>query len=417
MNHEETNIHPLATPHRANHYYDNDDEIDLRELLQTLFHYKYTILIITLVTLAIAVLYLLVTPKTYQAKAVVTASHPSKLSELSILTQPISHLIQNQNQHQNLNQTNHSSTNTYLLNLLNAETSRNNLLKDFKNTFSSRNNLYQFYKKEDLDRHYNSHLADKQLTELTRSSDRGFEKFTKAMIIEAPKKNMPQEYFTLKFDSHTQNHSENILKSYIKHTNNITTTNFSNALQQEIKREAETLKRKLQDQRNLINAKQSDRISQLDEAIKIARKLDLEFPSQNELGNLPLYQQGFAALEAEKQILQERTNSDAFTKNLRKIENDIASFEATQVKNQALQVTEFSDSPIALPTPTNPKTQLVLALAMVLGIFLGTIIALMRNMFSNTEQRHVYDQQNPTTEEITAFTQSTDSKSNIQAVH
>lgn len=200
--------------------------------------------------------------------------------------------------------------------------------------------------------------------------------------------------------------------------------------------EADSLKRaQLQDElkalRQQLKDRRDNRITQLDEAIRIAKALGIGKPTtpsalgegervaqgsviRTEVNNqqIPLYFMGSEALEAERnallqrrsddftepriaeiakelqllahnrqvEVLNQRENEDLFLKDLA-----IWREEATRLRNLSVDVTELklvSVDQVAVDPlrPVKPKKALILALGVVIGGMLGLFIALLRNM-------------------------------------
>ncbi|WP_137885652.1 Wzz/FepE/Etk N-terminal domain-containing protein [Pseudomonas sp. 2FE] len=200
--------------------------------------------------------------------------------------------------------------------------------------------------------------------------------------------------------------------------------------------EADSLKRaKLRDElkalRQQLKTHRDNRITQLDEAIRIAKALGINKPTtpsalgegermaqgsviRTEVNNqqIPLYFMGSEALEAERNALLQR-RSDDFTepriaqiaKELQLLEHNrqievlnqrenedlflkgqaIWREEATRLRNIQVDVSDLKlvsiDQTAVEPSqPVKPKKALILALGLVLGGMLGLFIALLRNL-------------------------------------
>ncbi|KFX70327.1 chain-length determining protein [Pseudomonas taeanensis MS-3] len=200
--------------------------------------------------------------------------------------------------------------------------------------------------------------------------------------------------------------------------------------------EADSLKRaELQDElkalRQQLKTRRDNRITQLDEAIRIAKALNISKPTtpsalgegervaqgsviRTEVNNqqIPLYFMGSEALEAERnallqrrsddftepriaqiakelqllthnrqiEVLNQRENEDLFLKDLA-----IWREEAARLRNLSFDVADLklaSIDQVAVDPlrPIKPKKALILALGLVLGGMLGLFIALLRNL-------------------------------------
>lgn len=207
--------------------------------------------------------------------------------------------------------------------------------------------------------------------------------------------------------------------------------------------EADSLKRaELQDElkalRQQLKTRRYNRITQLDEAIRIAKALGLNKPTtpsaladgarvaqgsviRTEVNNqqIPLYFMGSETLEAERnallqrnsddftepriaqiakelkllehnrqiEVLNQRKNEDLFLKNLAVWREEGARLRSLQVDVANLKLVSIDQLAVEPSYPVKPKKTLIMALGVVLGGMLGLFIALLRNLLrrkSNT---------------------------------
>lgn len=205
--------------------------------------------------------------------------------------------------------------------------------------------------------------------------------------------------------------------------------------------EADSLKRaELQDElkalRQQLKTRRDNRITQLDEAIRIAKSLGITKPTtpsalgegdrsgqgsviRTEVNNqqIPLYFMGSDALEAERnallqrrsddfteprvaqiakelqllmnnrqvEVLNKRENEDLFLKKLAVWREEAAHLRNLNVDVSGLKLANLDQQATQPINPIKPQKLLILALGVVLGGVLGLFIALVRNMLrSNT---------------------------------
>ena len=147
----------------------------------------------------------------------------------------------------------------------------------------------------------------------------------------------------------------------------------------------------------------SDRLEFLQEQTQIARALNIarntlevtSFTQGNSIlanvnAETPFYMRGYEAIEKEIELLQSRTMPDAFIPNLRNMQNSIRSIRQDPILDRARAA--FDASPImdpvrftatqydiaALEVTYHKKSTLILALSLVLGAFIGMVGALIR---------------------------------------
>lgn len=200
--------------------------------------------------------------------------------------------------------------------------------------------------------------------------------------------------------------------------------------------EADNLKRaELQDElkalRQQLKTRRDNRISQLDEAIRIAKSLGIGKPTtpsalgegeraaqgsviRTEVNNqqVPLYFMGSEALDAERntllqrrsddftdpriaqiakelsllennrqvEVLNKRENEDLFLKNLARWREEAARLRNVQFDITDLKLVTVDQMALEPLKPIKPKKVLILTFGLVLGAMLGLFIALLRNI-------------------------------------
>nr|WP_298138187.1 Wzz/FepE/Etk N-terminal domain-containing protein [uncultured Pseudomonas sp.] len=208
--------------------------------------------------------------------------------------------------------------------------------------------------------------------------------------------------------------------------------------------EADNLKRaELQDElkalRQQLKTRRDNRIAQLDEAIRIAKALDIVKPTtpsslgevdrvtqgsviRTEVNNqqIPLYFMGSEALEAERaalrqrrsddftepriaqiakemqlltnnrqiEALSKRENEDLFLKDLAIWREEAARLRSLQVDVSNLKLVSIDQVALEPLRPIKPQKALILALGLVLGGMLGVFIALMRSMLGKKSRQN-----------------------------
>lgn len=207
--------------------------------------------------------------------------------------------------------------------------------------------------------------------------------------------------------------------------------------------EADSLKRaRLQDElkalRQQLKTLRDNRIAQLDEAIRIAKTLGISKPTtpsalgeserlsqgsviRTEVNNqqIPLYFMGSDALEAERnallqrrsddftepriaqiakelqllahnrqiEMLNQREDEDLFLKDLAVWRGEAARLRAFNFEVEKLKLVSVDQVAVEPLQPIKPKTALILALGVILGGMLGLFIALLRNLLLRKPER------------------------------
>lgn len=127
-------------------------------------------------------------------------------------------------------------------------------------------------------------------------------------------------------------------------------------------------------------------IARLEEALALAESIGLEQPPT--AGNLitsysgeTTYMRGATALRSELELLRNRKSDDAFIPELPAILKRLELLDNIDLSPTSIQVATV-DEPARIPQqPIKPRKALILALGLVLGGMLGIFIALIRQMF------------------------------------
>jgi len=126
-------------------------------------------------------------------------------------------------------------------------------------------------------------------------------------------------------------------------------------------------------------------IAQLSEQKAIAEKLKIiELPQ--DLANIPLYARGVNALQTEIDILQQRKNSDLFSKELSVLQVQLESIDNVDFSNVKISALQ-AEKALVPRQPQKPKQQLIVALGVVLGLMIGVFIAFLMNFIKNMRQK------------------------------
>ncbi|WP_198009934.1 LPS O-antigen chain length determinant protein WzzB [Legionella tunisiensis] len=154
---------------------------------------------------------------------------------------------------------------------------------------------------------------------------------------------------------------------------------------------AHDLEQRMNIAREMAKEQRYDRIKQLQEALNISQAIGLEKHDPKIIyskmvspgpGESNLYKRGSKALKAEIENLKARQSDDAFTPELRKLEGEYNFLRKIVVTPADVTVfrldgkIDFSDTPVA------PKSRLIIAFSLVLGLVLGVSLVLARAAFT-----------------------------------
>ena len=400
---------------------DNNDEIDLRELIRSLWDQRWIIVAITAFITLIAALYAFLATPYYRVQSILRPVEVGVLDSLN-------------------------ATEVYELKPLEA-------LARVSGGLSSYGNRLEFFQgNEDL-------FADLARQELT--AEQAFENFNSeafAMLYPDPKKNQG-EFVGLALTYPASMDGVSVVNEFVAFVLQrerervasdlgVVIANRKANIEQRIEaarasyqagKEAEIAallekaalkKAELEDElralRTELKIRRENRLSVLEEAIRIARSLGIRKPTtptamadagqgvRTEITSreIPLYFLGVDALEAERdvlrartsddfmeprigeiqkeldmlrhnrqvEVLQQRQDEDLYLSELAKLREEAARLEGIEFDASTLQLARI-DQPAQKPLKRlKPKRVLILALGVVLGGMLGVFVALMRNL-------------------------------------
>lgn len=407
---------------------DNNDEIDLRELIRSLWDQRWVIVGITAFITLIAALYAFLATPYYRVQSILRPVEVGVLDSLN-------------------------ATQVYELKPLEA-------LSRVSGGLSSYGNRLEFFQTHE------ERFADLAREGLT--AEQAFEDFNSeafAMLYPDPKKNQGEfvglaltypapmdgvsvvnEFVAFVLQQERERVASDLAVVIANRKANIEQRIEAARASYRANKEAEiatlieeaALKRaQLEDELRALRAelkiRRDNRINVLEEAIRIARSLGIRKPTtptamadagqgvRTEITSreIPLYFLGVDALEAERdvlrartsddfveprigeiqkeldmlrhnrqvEVLQQRQDEDLYLKELAKLREEAARLDGIEFDASTLQLARI-DQPAQQPlTRLKPKRALILALGVVLGGMLGVFVALMRNLLQPRRER------------------------------
>ena len=338
-----------------------DDEIDLFDLIESLWKEKALIVLITAVITLIGLGYALVTPSTYEAKVEILSPSISDTAELQKFDVLKSSQSQSQTQTQIF---------TEFLSILRSNQLNKKFLQE-KGVMKS--------------------LFDKET-----SLQQAIEKLDKMIDLEVPKKDPKNEAsFKLKFNDAEL--AAKFANQLVEFAIELYRINISHAFDSE----KDQIIKKLNDQKSSLIATYEQRLNQeitkLEEAFLIAKKLNIIEPRESKDQTVKtesrssviteelryLYSQGTKALDAEIETVDQRKKNLSMIEGLIDINQELSllntiSFDASKVMPITID--------LAAETPERhikPKRTLIIMLSGVIGGFLGIIFVLIRYAVRN----------------------------------
>lgn len=285
-----------------------EDEIDLFELWGVLIKKRVLIFSIAIISALLATTYAFVVPSVY--KTTISLLPPNLINIQGMNVQKI-------------------NINTSIM------------TADSKN--SSICNLINFYTSHCVFEKFITNFESKRLQSTFNTKNGSSSIFT----ITRPKKRATNPTVTASLESHDSASVAQLLNSYAHHINNLTIQQIVDEIQQN----------------------QQQQITRFDEAITLARKLDIKRPQNYALPEgTPLEFYGYQYLEAKKASLENQQNNTVSGSN-----------NFTTVK---------FDTEVTIPShPIKPRKNLIIILGIVLGLMLGVFAAFLHHAIQSHREK------------------------------
>jgi chain length determinant protein (polysaccharide antigen chain regulator) len=336
-----------------------EDEIDLLELVSILWHRKWLIIGVASMAIALAVLYLFITPKVYEAKAFIGETPAVNIAQLN----------------QTVNIAQLDSEKTQLGSSVQS-VSPESAYALFQKKLQSRS-LALTYFKEEIEPVYRNNGS--VLSDDTQLGDT----FLKSIALVKPSVN--SIYLAVKYQYTDPVLSAKWLNGYLRFVDQKTKEELINSAQNNRLQALNEYEKEIISLRKIYSRKLQDKIIRLSEASKIARKLNIQKPLVSNITvNIPsggfdenlLYMKGYEVLNAEIDTLKTRELHDPYIENIRPIQENISYLDSLEYDISTLEVINV-DAWAAEPVGSiKPKKALVLVLAGLLGGMIGIFVAL-----------------------------------------
>lgn len=366
-----------------------DDEIDLRELLISLWKNKALILAITAIFSIAGIIYALLAPQVWSAKAIVVAPLPTQLEHLNLRLEKLVALLDITTD--DLNVTNSLSTTRILTTsdhfkkredefiISNhseflANFSETKLFNDFIQAFDSFDNKSEFLRTKGYVREEVKEGINEQ---------RSLEQMVKKILV-SQKKN--ETSATLSFSADNAQEAGKLLNEYL---------NF--IIDKEVVDKNKMLAGKVASKTNMFNliyqVRKAEALKRLQEdiertgyALRISQKAGIEGPVSN-LNNKSIFAIDFGAkaLGEKLKVLKEIKTPELINPELAEIRLHLDSLLAMPQEKVSFAPYHYLRSPSEPLNRDKPKRTLVVVMATFAGLMMGMMVALFRasSFFSN----------------------------------
>lgn len=332
------------------------DEIDLVELLQSLWSQKWLIVLITLMVTLGAASYAFLGKPVYESRIAVL---PPALSDIAGF---------------NLGRDVKSGLKPF---------SVDDIYTVFTRNLQAEGSRHQFFRGVYLP----------SLDEEWRSGSRDgpYEAFARVLSVKTPNKSQPERYVIIVGHSDPAQAAE-WAKLYMDQVVRQSLDEILQNIRRELGVKGRQLQQEIDTLREFVKVRKNDRIIQLKEALTVAEVLGLANPPiisgqiteqlSAIMGGDLMYMRGSKALRAEIEVLGNRTSDDPFIPSLRNLEEQYNFYTGIQVAREEVAVSRQDGAVVTTDAPIKPKTVLILVLGILFGGILGVFIALVRLMFS-----------------------------------
>lgn len=174
-------------------------------------------------------------------------------------------------------------------------------------------------------------------------------------------------------------HATEAVTRYIKNANQRAMTNLLAILEAQNKVELDKLDQQIKMVQETAQQERDDQMTRLKEAFQIASALNLNTPSSDATA---LYMQGTQALSMEIQKLADRESNDAYTPGLRALQSQYASLKNARINVADVKLFQLDGTIEASTTPVAPRKQLIFILFLILGLSVGSLLAMLRELYS-----------------------------------
>lgn len=211
-----------------------------------------------------------------------------------------------------------------------------------------------------------------------------FEKnFNQKLIVEKPAKTDTKPYTELSFELKEKNPalSAEYLNAFVAFVEQQTKAELLAEVEFEISNQTKLINEQIASKKELAEQRRNDRIKQLEESLIIAQQLGIEQQTQLLQSDNKLYMdynRGARAIKAELSVLKARESDEPFIEGIRNLQERIAYLNNLVIHPENISVVRVDQVAEVPYQPLKPKTNLIIAVALVLGLMLGVFGVLVR---------------------------------------
>jgi LPS O-antigen subunit length determinant protein (WzzB/FepE family) len=368
------------------HY--QDDEIDLRELLTSLWKNKILIITITAIFSITGIIYALLAPQVWGAKAVVVAPLPTQLEQLHLRLEKLVALLDITTKNLNITSSIRTIDNQKItdngfitsdhIEFL-ANFSEEKLHTDFIQAFDSFDNKSEFLKA-------NNYVQAEENIDVN-SLQRALERMANNISV-SQKKNEPSA--TLSFSADNAQEAGQLLNEYLDFILNKEVVAKNKVLDGKISSKIDMFNLVFQVRKAEALKRLQEEIERTEFALRISQTAGIEAPITN-LNNNSIFAIDFGAraLDEKLKILKEIKTPELINPELADIRLHLDSLLAMPQEKVSFVPYHFIRSPSEPLNRDKPKRTLMVVMATFAGLMMGMVVALFRasSFFSGGSKR------------------------------
>ncbi len=358
----------MSQPPSAPNQNNQNNQVDLVELIQKMWIEKWLIIRITVAVTLTAAAYVFLTPSVYRAQ---TAVIPPSVGDIAGFNMA-RNILNSSNIVENSGPEGTASA-SY------KEFTTKDVYSIFTRNLQSDQSKRQFYR--------DVYLPSLSEEEKKAPQDALYQDFLRQFYITAPATTQ-SDRFLISVEGGDPAQAADWVGRYIQDVGKRSLQEMLGNTQSEIQVQGHNLMQQIESIRYSAKVRREDRLMRLKEALKISQAIGLENPPMisgqmnNQLsaimdGSLT-YMRGAKALKAEIDALTQRASDDPFVPELRRLQEQHALYASLRVQPERVAVYRL-DGTIEIPDePIKPKKLLIVILAVLLGLILGSFVALIK---------------------------------------
>ncbi|MCQ4054023.1 MULTISPECIES: LPS O-antigen chain length determinant protein WzzB [Aeromonas] len=349
------------------------DDIDLRELMLTLWHQRVLILLITLFFSIMGIGYAMTSRQVWTSQATISEPSVSQIAELQLAVDKIQAIKASSN-------SKNSSDDATLSNSVFASLEQSAIYQSFISAFNSMNNKRAFLMREGI---YAVEMEKAGVSD--KRSERALIS-TLADSISARVMDKTSQDMTLNFSAETPELAQQRLVKYINFVQQQQLKNKNTELQSIWHNRIKALTAQYDSVKADTLLKRQEELQRVRYSLRISKAAGVDAPLERidsqELFNIQL---GAKGLAEKLNILNEIKDPELLNPELGKIRLQLSSLKALNLQDVEFTSFNMIDSPEEPFTRDKPKRPLIVVLATLLGGMLGVAIVLVRHAFRRPE--------------------------------